>query len=48
MNTLADTDISDIPRYFLQSNFAPFPFQNGILMARIQTEGDVMVVALCA
>ena len=35
--TLAGTDRSDIPRYLLQSDFEPFPFQSGTLMARFQS-----------
>ena len=31
--TLAGTDRSDMPRYLVQSDFEPFPFQSGIMMA---------------
>ena len=37
--TLAETDRSDIPRYLVQSDFAPFPFQSGRIMARFQSVG---------
>ena len=37
--TLAGTDRSDIPRYLVQSDFEPFPFQSGIIMARFQSVG---------
>ena len=32
--TLAGTDRSGIPRYLVQSDFEPFPFQSGRIMAR--------------
>ena len=31
--TLAGTDRSDMPRYLVQSDFEPFPFQCGRIMA---------------
>ena len=37
--TLAGTDRSDMPRYLMQSDFGPFPFQSGIIMARFQSVG---------
>ena len=37
--TLAGTDRSDIPRYLVQSDFEPFPFQSGRIMARFQSVG---------
>ena len=36
---LAGTDRSDIPRYLVQSDFEPFPFQSGIITARFQSVG---------
>ena len=32
-------DRSDMPRYLLQSDFEPFPFQSGRIMARFQSVG---------
>ena len=37
--TLAGTDRSDIPRYLVQPDFEPFPFQGGRIMARFHTVG---------
>ena len=37
--TLAGTDRSDMPRYLVQSDFEPFPFQSGRIMARFQSVG---------
>ena len=37
--TLAGTDRSDIPRYLVQSDFEPFPFLSGRIMARFQSVG---------
>ena len=37
--TLAETDTSDMPRYLVQSDFEPFPFQSGRIMARFQSVG---------
>ncbi len=37
---MAGTDRSDdIPRYLVQSDFEPFPFQSGRIMARFQSVG---------
>ena len=33
------TDRSNMPRYLAQSDFAPFPFQSGRIMARFQLVG---------
>ena len=37
--TLAGTDRCEIPRYLVQSDFGPFPFQSGRIMARLQSVG---------
>ena len=37
--TLAGTERSDIPRYLVQSDFEPFPFQSGRIMASFQSVG---------
>ena len=37
--TLAGTERSDMPRYLAQSDFVPFPFQSGIIMAMFQSVG---------
>ena len=36
---MAGTDRSDMPRYLALSDFGPFPFQRGIVMARFQSVG---------
>ncbi len=38
-NTFAGTDRSDMPRYLVQSDVEPFPFQSGRIMARFQSVG---------
>ena len=38
-NILAGTDRSDMPRYLVQSDVEPFPFQSGRIMARFQSVG---------
>ena len=35
--TLVGTDRSDKPRYLVQSDFEPFPFQSGRIMARFHS-----------
>ena len=37
--TLAGTERSDMPRYLVQSDFGPFPFQSGRIMAMFQSVG---------
>ena len=37
--TLAGTDKSDMPRYLVQSDFEPFPFQSGRIKAKLQSVG---------
>ena len=37
--TLAGTDRGDIPRYLVESDFEPFPFQSGRMMAKFQSVG---------
>ena len=37
--TLAGTQRSDMPRYLAQSDFGPFPFQSGRIMAMFQSVG---------
>ena len=37
--TLAGTDKSDMPRHLVQSDFEPFPFQSGRIMAKFQSVG---------
>ena len=38
-NTLAGTDSREIPRYFVQSDSEPLPFQSGRMMASVQSAG---------
>ena len=38
-NTLAGTDSTEIPRYLVQCNFEPLPFQSGRKMASVQSAG---------
>ena len=37
--TLAGTERSDMPLYLVQSDFGPFPFQSGRIMAMFQSVG---------
>ena len=37
--TLAGTDKIDMPRYLVQSDFEPFPFQGGRIVAKFQSVG---------
>ena len=36
---LAGTDKNDMPRYLVQFDFEPFPFQSGRIMAKFQSVG---------
>ena len=38
-NTLEGTDSREIPRYLVQSDFEPLPFQSGRMMASVQSAG---------